>query len=172
MPIYLFLLVSIFCVVMSIFGRLFACAKTRLSACIFFLLLQKSRSASPHVEGCCITVVHGWTGFYSATSLTKRQTRYQALYTDIQRLIADTASILCRCVQALTSLSMLGREFACRKLTALTGCQWFTEESSLQCKLEVQECAGRTSLNDVILGGSECVPPCTFLTASFLWNKK
>ena len=79
-----------------IFGRLFACAKTRLSACIFFLLLQKSRSASPHVEGCCITVVHGWTGFYSATSLTFRQTRYQALYMDIQRLIADTASILCR----------------------------------------------------------------------------
>ena len=130
MPIYLFLLVSIFCVVMSIFGRLFACAKTRLSACIFFLLLQKSRSASPHVEGCCITVVHGWTGFYSATSLTKRQTRYQALYTDIQRLIADTASILCRCVQTLTSLSMLGREFACRKLTALTGCQWFHAVSS------------------------------------------
>ena len=30
-----------------------------------------------------------------------------------------------RYVQALTSLSMLGREFACRKLTALTGCQWF-----------------------------------------------
>ena len=77
-----------------------------------------------------------------------------------------------RAASELTSLSMLGREFACRKLTALTGCQWFTEESSLQCKLEVQECAGRTSLNDVILGGSECVPPCTFLTASFLWNKK
>ena len=56
MPIYLFLLVSIFCVVMSIFGRLFASAKTRLSACIFFLLLQKSRSASPHVEGCCCTI--------------------------------------------------------------------------------------------------------------------
>ena len=42
---------------MSIFGRLFACAKTRLSACIFFLLLQKSRSASPHVEGCCCTIL-------------------------------------------------------------------------------------------------------------------
>ena len=49
--------VSIFYVIMSIFGRLFACAKTRLSACIFFLLLQKSRSASPHVEGCCCTIL-------------------------------------------------------------------------------------------------------------------
>jgi len=32
-------------------------AKTRLSACIFLLLLQKSRSASPHVEGCCCTIL-------------------------------------------------------------------------------------------------------------------
>ena len=72
-----------------------------------------------------------------------------------------------RYVQALPSLSMLGREFACRKLTALTGCQWFTEESSLQCKLEVQECTGRTFLNDDILGGSECVPPCTRLNFEF-----
>ena len=151
---------------MSIFGRLFACAKTRLSACIFLLLLQKSRSASPHVEGCCITVVHGWTGFYSATSLTFRQTRYQALYTDIQRLIADTASILCR-VQRMPSMASAEHEFACRKLTALTGGQWFTAESSLQCKLEVKECTGRTFFNDDIRGGSEYVPPWTRLNFEF-----
>ena len=35
-----------------------------------------------------------------------------------------------RCVQALTSLSMLGREFAIRKLTTLTGGQWFHAVSS------------------------------------------
>ena len=131
--------VSIFYVIMSIFGRLFAYAKTRLSACIFFLLLQKSRSASPHVEGCCITVVHGWTGFYSATSLTFRQTRYQALYTDIQRLIADTASILCR-VQRMPWMASAEHEFAVRKLTALTGCQWFPAETSLPRKLVVNKC--------------------------------
>ena len=66
-----------------------------------------------------------------------------------------------RYVQALPSLSMLGREFACRKLTALTGCQWFTEESSLQCKLEVQECTGRTFFNDDIHSSRKMVgiPP-------------
>ena len=41
----------------------------------------------------CFTVAHGWTWFHTATSLTFRQTRYQALYTDVQRLIEDTASI-------------------------------------------------------------------------------
>ena len=151
---------------MSIFGRLFACAKTRLSACIFSLLLQKSRSASPHVEGCCITVVHGWTGFYSATSLTFRQTRYQALYTDIQRLIADTASILCR-VQRMPSMASAEHEFACRKLTALTGGQWFTAKSSLQCKLEVKECTGRTFFNDDIRVRSESAHPCIGFVSSF-----
>ena len=37
------------------------------------------------------TVVHGWTWFHAATSLTFRQTRYQALYKDVQRLIEDIA---------------------------------------------------------------------------------
>ena len=127
------------------------------------MLLQKSRSASPHVEGCCITVVHGWTGFYSATSLTFRQTRYQALYTDIQRLIADTASILCR-VQRMPSMASAEHEFACRKLTALTGGQWFTAVSSyvnLQhpcCKLTCEFCKSKTSFlpnTPAIRGGSE-----------------
>ena len=72
-----------------------------------------------------------------------------------------------RAASELTSLSMLGREFACRKLTALTGGQWFTAKSSLQCKLEVQECTGRTFLNDDILGGSEYVPPWTRLNDKF-----
>ena len=35
-----------------------------------------------------------------------------------------------RAASELTSLSMLGREFACCKLTALTGCQWFHAVSS------------------------------------------
>ena len=43
-----------------------------------------------------LLIVHGWTWFYAATSLTFRQTRYQALYKDVQRLIADTASIAVR----------------------------------------------------------------------------
>ena len=47
---------------------------------------------------------------------------------------------------------MLGREFAVRKLTALTGDQGATE-TSLQCKLELQECTGRTFLNDDLRGG-------------------
>jgi len=33
-------------------GGFLLAAKTGLSACIFLLLLAKSRSASPHVEGC------------------------------------------------------------------------------------------------------------------------
>ena len=41
-------------------------------------------------------IVHGWTWFYAATSLTFCQTRYQALYKDVQRLIEDTASIAVR----------------------------------------------------------------------------
>ena len=69
-----------------------------------------------------------------------------------------------RYVQALTSLSMLGREFACRKLTALTGCQWFHAVSSyvnLQhpcCKLTCEFCKSKTSFlpnTPAILGGSE-----------------
>ena len=72
-----------------------------------------------------------------------------------------------RAASELTSLSMLGREFVCCKLTALTGGQWFTAESSLQCKLEVKECTGRTFFNDDIRGGSECVPPCTRLNVEF-----
>ena len=44
----------------------------------------------------CFLIVHGWTWFYAATSLTFRQTRYQALYKDVQCLIADTASIAVR----------------------------------------------------------------------------
>ena len=36
------------------------------------------------------------TDILSATSLTFRQTRYQALYKDVQRLIEDTASIAVR----------------------------------------------------------------------------
>ena len=66
-----------------------------------------------------------------------------------------------RAASELTSLSMLGHEFACCKLTALTGGQWFTAESSLQCKLEVKECTGRTFFNDDILGGRKMVgiPP-------------
>ena len=128
-----------------------------------FIASAKSRSASPHVEGCCITVVHGWTGFYSATSLTFRQTRYQALYTDIQRLIADTASILCR-VQRMPSMASAEHEFACCKLTALTGCQWFHAVSSyvnLQhpcCKLTCEFCKSKTSFlpnTPAIHGGTE-----------------
>ena len=44
----------------------------------------------------CFLIVHGWTWFYAATSLTFGQTRYQALYKDVQCLIADTASIAVR----------------------------------------------------------------------------
>jgi len=55
-------------------------------------------------------------------------------------------------------------EFAYRKLTALTGCQWFTAESSyinLQhpcCKLTCEFCKSKTSFfpnTPAILGGSE-----------------
>ena len=67
----------------------------------------------------------------------------------------------------LTSLSMLGREFACRKLTALTGGQWFTAKSSLQCKLEVKECTGRTFFNDDIRVRSESAHPCIGFVSSF-----
>ena len=35
------------------------------------------------------TIVHGWTWFHTVTSLTFRQTRVQALYMDVQRLIED-----------------------------------------------------------------------------------
>ena len=35
------------------------------------------------------TIVHGWTWFHAGTSLTFRQTRLQALYTDVQRLKVD-----------------------------------------------------------------------------------
>ena len=44
-----------------------------------------SRSKKPHN----FTIVHGWTWFYAVTSLTFRQTRVQALYMDVQRLIED-----------------------------------------------------------------------------------
>ena len=41
----------------------------------------------------------------------------------------DTASILCR-VQRMPSMASAEHEFACCKLTALTGCQWFHAVSS------------------------------------------
>ena len=44
-----------------------------------------NRSQKPHN----FTIVHGWTWFYAVTSLTFRQTRVQALYMDVQRLIED-----------------------------------------------------------------------------------
>ena len=72
-----------------------------------------------------------------------------------------------RAASELTSLSMLGREFACRKLTALTGGQWFTAKSSLQCKLEVKECTGRTFFNDDIRVRSESAHPCIGFVSSF-----
>ena len=55
---------------------------------VFFRCRSKNRR--------CFLIVHGWTWFYAATSLTFRQTRYQALYKDVQRLIEDTASIAVR----------------------------------------------------------------------------
>lgn len=58
-------------------------------------------------------------------------------------------------------------EFACRKLTALTGGQWFTAKSSLQCKLEVKECTGRTFFNDDIRVRSESAHPCIGFVSSF-----
>lgn len=58
-------------------------------------------------------------------------------------------------------------EFAYRKLTALTGGQWFTAKSSLQCKLEVKKCTGRTFFNDDIRGGSESAHPCIGFVSSF-----
>ena len=44
-----------------------------------------NRSQKPHNS----TIVHGWTWFHAGTSLTFRQTRLQALYTDVQRLKVD-----------------------------------------------------------------------------------
>ena len=44
-----------------------------------------NRSQKPHNS----TIVHGWTWFHTVTSLTFRQTRVQALYMDVQRLIED-----------------------------------------------------------------------------------
>ena len=44
-----------------------------------------SRSPKSHDS----TIVHGWTWFYAVTSLTFCQTRLQALYMDVQRLIED-----------------------------------------------------------------------------------
>ena len=44
-----------------------------------------NRSQKPHN----FTIVHGWTWFYAVTSLTFRQTRVQALYMDVRRLIED-----------------------------------------------------------------------------------
>ena len=44
-----------------------------------------NRSQKPHNS----TIVHGWTWFCTVTSLTFRQTRVQALYMDVQRLIED-----------------------------------------------------------------------------------
>ena len=44
-----------------------------------------NRSQKPHD----FTIVHGWTWFHTVTSLTFRQTRVQALYMDVQRLIED-----------------------------------------------------------------------------------
>ena len=55
---------------------------------VFFRCRSKNRR--------CFLIVHGWTWFYAATSLTFRQTRFQALYKDVQRLIEDTASIAVR----------------------------------------------------------------------------
>ena len=96
---------------------------TALSACIFLSFLLTSRSASPLVEDCfCFIsstdgIIQKCTSLYifelrvfqwknslllnssdilSVTSLTFRQTRYQALYKDVQRLIEDTASIAVR----------------------------------------------------------------------------
>ena len=75
----------------------------------------------------------------------------------------DTASILCR-VQRMPSMASAEHEFACCKLTALTGGQWFTAESSyinLQhpcCKLTCEFCKSKTSFlpnTPAILGGSE-----------------
>ena len=128
--------VSIFYVIMSIFGRLFAYAKTGLRLqsfsryCIIGGRFFRSRSK---------------TAAYRKTNGKK-----------------DIRLRPCR-VQRMPSMASAEHEFAYRKLTALTGCQWFTEESSLQCKLEVQECTGRIFLNDDIRGDSECVPPCTRL---------
>ena len=49
------------------------------------VLLSKICSQKPHD----LTIVHGWTWFHTVTSLTFRQTRVQALYMDVQRLIED-----------------------------------------------------------------------------------
>ena len=49
------------------------------------VLLSKTCSQKPHD----FTIVHGWTWFHTVTSLTFRQTRVQALYMDVQRLIED-----------------------------------------------------------------------------------
>lgn len=105
--------------------------------------------------------------FIASAKIPQRFSSRRRLLLHHTRNKKDTASILCR-VQRMPSMASAEHEFACRKLTALTGGQWFTAKSSLQCKLEVKECTGRTFFNDDIRGGSEQnskqpnVHPCTF----------
>lgn len=104
--------------------------------------------------------------FLASAKIPQRFSSRRRLLLHHTRNKKDTASILCR-VQRMPSMASAEHEFACRKLTALTGGQWFTAKSSLQCKLEVKECTGRTFFNDDIRVRSESAHPCIGFVSSF-----
>lgn len=101
--------------------------------------------------------------FLASAKIPQRFSSRRRLLLHHTRNKKDTASILCR-VQRMPSMASAEHEFACRKLTALTGGQWFTAKSSLQCKLEVKECTGRTFFNDDIRVSDSCQVSFTNLT--------
>ena len=101
--------------------------------------------------------------FIASAKIPQRFSSRRRLLLHHTRNKKDTASILCR-VQRMPSMASAEHEFACRKLTALTGGQWFTAKSSLQCKLEVKECTGRTFFNDDIRVSDSCQVSFTNLT--------
>ena len=104
--------------------------------------------------------------FIASAKIPQRFSSRRRLLLHHTRNKKDTASILCR-VQRMPSMASAEHEFACCKLTALTGGQWFTAKSSLQCKLEVKECTGRTFFNDDIRVRSESAHPCIGFVSSF-----
>ena len=104
--------------------------------------------------------------FLASAKIPQRFSSRRRLLLHHTRNKKDTASILCR-VQRMPSMASAEHEFACRKLTALTGGQWFTAKSSLQCKLEVKECTGRTFFNDDIRIRTESAHPSIGFVSSF-----
>ena len=129
-----------------------------LSACIFLLLLQKSRSASPHVEGCCCTILAikriPLLSCAAVEPCTSVYTAQRQVFLTKNLLLHGTSNI--HVASELTSLSMLGRKFAVqthcsdRRSVVHRRIEFFSRKNSKQPNVH-----GCIFGCDAIRGGSE-----------------